>query len=138
MQPTIEHWLTQRARTGQQTSAILYLTDRREDSVNVTAIPLKDPAGNVLAVLTVAISRSGMVRGAAAHSRHRLWRRQRRNPARHRLQPVDRRARLASHRELARAAEEVAAGNWDARVPEARPRRSQRAGAQLQSHDRTN
>ena len=41
------------ARTsGQQTSAILYLTGRREDSVNATAIPLKNDTGNVLAVLT--------------------------------------------------------------------------------------
>jgi hypothetical protein len=48
-------------KTGQDSSAILYLTDRREDSVNATAIPLKSETGAVLAVLTVSISRSGMV-----------------------------------------------------------------------------
>lgn len=47
--------------TGQQASSILYLTNRREDSVIATAIPLKSSTGSVLAVLTVAISRSGMV-----------------------------------------------------------------------------
>ena len=40
---------------------MLYLTSRREDSVNATAIPLKNETGAVLAVLIVAISRSGMV-----------------------------------------------------------------------------
>ena len=44
-------------KTGQQTSGLLYLTSRREDSVNATAIPLKNESGAVLAVLTVAISR---------------------------------------------------------------------------------
>ena len=47
--------------SGQQTSGIIYLTSRREDSVNATAIPLKNDAGAVLAVLTVAISRGGMI-----------------------------------------------------------------------------
>jgi len=46
---------------GQQTSGILYMNSQREDSVNATAIPLKSETGEVLAVLTVAISRSGMV-----------------------------------------------------------------------------
>ena len=48
-------------KSGQQTSAILYLTRQREDSVSATAIPLKNDAGNVLAVLTVALSRTEMV-----------------------------------------------------------------------------
>jgi two-component system, NtrC family, nitrogen regulation sensor histidine kinase NtrY len=56
--------------SGQQAGAVLYLTDRREDSVNATAIPLKGESGNVLAVLTVAISRGGC---PAANSRHRIW-----------------------------------------------------------------
>jgi two-component system nitrogen regulation sensor histidine kinase NtrY len=42
--------------------AILYLTNHREDSVSATAIPLKgNKSETVLAVLTVAISRAGMV-----------------------------------------------------------------------------
>jgi signal transduction histidine kinase len=105
-------------KTGQQASGILYLTPRREDSVNATAIPLKNDAGVVLAVLTVAISRGGMIE-AQQHIRAiaygvaavgillailaSLW------IAARVSRPIE---------QLARAAEEVAAGNWDARVPE--------------------
>ena len=105
-------------KTGQQTSEILYLTSRREDSVNVTAIPLKSNSGEVLAVLTVAISRAGMV-AAQQHIRaiayavasggillaiaFSLWITARVS------HPVE---------QLARAAEEVAGGNWDVSVPE--------------------
>ena len=53
--------IDQARNSGQQTSGILYLTPRREDSVSATAIPLKNASGTVLAVLTVAISRGGMV-----------------------------------------------------------------------------
>ena len=104
--------------SGQQTSAILYLTSRREDSINATAIPLKSDTGAVLAVLTVAISRSGMVQ-AQQHIRAiaygvaaggillailaSLW------IAARVSRPIER---------LAHAAEEVAAGNWDVHVPE--------------------
>jgi hypothetical protein len=56
-QPLIDRAL----KSGQETSTILYLTSQREDSVNATAIPLKNETGNVLAVLTVALSRTGMV-----------------------------------------------------------------------------
>ncbi len=106
------------SKSGLQTSALLYLTDRREDSVNATAIPLKNEAGTVLAVLTVAISRAGMVE-AEQHIRaiaygvaaggillsvaFSLW------IAARVSRPIE---------ELARAAEEVAGGNWGARVPE--------------------
>lgn len=105
-------------KTGQQTSTILYLTARREDSVNITAIPLKSNSGAVLAVLTVAISRAGMV-AAQQHIRaiayavastgilitigFSLWITARVS------QPIE---------QLARAAEDVAAGIWDVRVPE--------------------
>ena len=105
-------------KSGQQTNAILYLTSRREDSVNATAIPLKSDTGAVLALLTVAISRSGMVQ-AQQHIRASaygvaaggillailasLW------IAARVTRPIER---------LAHAAEEVAAGNWDVRVPE--------------------
>lgn len=105
-------------RTGQQTSDILYLTARREDSVNATAIPLKNAAGQVMAVLTVAISREGLVE-AQEHIRAiaygvasggivlaiviSLW------IAARVSRPIE---------ELARAAEDVAGGNWETRVPE--------------------
>jgi two-component system nitrogen regulation sensor histidine kinase NtrY len=105
-------------KTGRQTSAIVYLTASREDSVNVTAIPLKSNSGAVLAVLTVAISRAGLV-AAQQHIRaiayaiasggillaiaFSLWITARVS------HPIE---------QLARAAEEVAAGNWEVRVPE--------------------
>jgi signal transduction histidine kinase len=105
-------------QSGQPASAILYLTGRREDSVNATAIPLKNEAGNVLAVLTVNISRSSMVE-AQQHIRAiaygvaaagillaiacSLW------IAARVSRPIE---------QLAAAAEKVAGGNWETRVPE--------------------
>jgi len=105
-------------KTGQPASGILYLTSRREDSVNATAIPLKSESGTVLAVLTVTIARSGMVE-AQQHIRAiaygvaaggillailcSLW------IAARVSRPIE---------QLARAAEEVAAGNWETHVPE--------------------
>ena len=107
--------------SGQQTSGVLYLGSRREESANVTAIPLKNEAGRVLAVLTVAISREGMVE-AQQHIRtiaygvaaagillaivFSLW------IAARVSRPIER---------LALAAEEVADGNWETRVPEHGP-----------------
>ncbi len=104
--------------SGQQTSGILYLTSQREDSVNATAIPLKNDEGVVLAVLTVAISRGGMIE-AQQHIRAiaygvaavgillailaSLW------IAARVSRPIE---------QLAHAAEEVAAGNWETSVPE--------------------
>ena len=105
-------------KTGHQSSSILYLTNRREDSVNATAIPLKSDTGAVLAVLTVAISRSRMVEtqqhiraiayGVAAGGilfaiLASLW------IAARVSRPIE---------QLAQAAEEVAGGNWDTRVAE--------------------
>ena len=105
-------------KAGQQTSAILYLSNEREDSVNATAIPLKNEAGAVLAVLTVALSRTEMV-AAQQHIRSiaygvatagillaiviSLW------IAARVSRPIE---------ELARAAQDVADGNWDTQVPE--------------------
>jgi nitrogen fixation/metabolism regulation signal transduction histidine kinase len=105
-------------KTAQQQSSILYLTDRREDSVNATVIPLKNDKGDVLAVLTVAISRGGMVE-AQQHIRAiaygvaaggilfaivcSLW------IAARVSRPIE---------QLAHAAEQVASGNWETRVPE--------------------
>ena len=104
--------------SGQQTSSILYLTSRREDSVNATAIPLKSNTGAVLAVLTVAVSRSGMVQ-AQQHIRAiaygvaaggillailaSLW------IAARVSRPIE---------QLALAAEQVASGIWDTHVPD--------------------
>ncbi len=103
--------------SGQQVSSVLYLTSRREDSVSATAIPLKNSAGEVLAVLTVAISRGGLVAeqqqiraiaygvasgGILLAIIFSLW------IAARVSRPVE---------ELARAAEEVASGSWDTKVP---------------------
>ena len=104
-------------KSGEQKSAILYLTPSRQNSVAATAIPLKNSGGRVLAVLTVAISRSGLAAeqqqvktiayGVAAGGIllaiiFSLW------IAARVSRPVE---------ELARAAEEVAGGSWDTRVP---------------------
>ena len=109
--------IEQARKSGQQVNGIVYLTQRREDSVSATAIPLKNSAGLVLAVLTVAISRSGLVAeqqqiraiaygvasgGVLLGIVFSLW------IAARVSRPVE---------ELARAAEEVASGSWDARVP---------------------
>lgn len=104
--------------TGEQSSGVLYPTDRPEHSLSVTAIPLKTEAGTVLAVLTVGISRGGMVE-AQQHIRNiaygvaaggilvaivfSLW------IAARVSRPIE---------QLARAAEAVASGDWEARVPE--------------------
>ena len=104
-------------RSGQQASGIVYPTPRREDSVTATAIPLMNSSGKVMAVLMVAISRSGLVAeqqqiraiaygvaggGILLAIIFSLW------IAARVSRPVE---------ELARAAEEVASGSWDARVP---------------------
>ena len=104
-------------KSGQQASGILYPTSRREDSVTATAIPLKNSTGNVMAVLAVAISRGSLVAeqqqiraiaygvaggGILLAIIFSLW------IAARVSRPVE---------ELARAAEEVAGGSWDARVP---------------------
>jgi two-component system nitrogen regulation sensor histidine kinase NtrY len=103
-------------RTGQQSSSIVYLTDRRDDSVSATVLPLKSEAGQVMAVLVVSASRRQMVE-AQQHIRAiaygvaatgillaigcSVW------IAGRVSRPIE---------ELARAAEEVARGNWDTRV----------------------
>jgi signal transduction histidine kinase len=105
--------------SGQQVSGIVNPTGRREDSLNANAIPLANERGNVMAVLVVAIARSGMVEaqqqirtiayGVAAGGillaiAFSLW------IAARVSRPIE---------QLAHAAEEVAGGNWDVRV---RPR----------------
>jgi two-component system nitrogen regulation sensor histidine kinase NtrY len=113
-----ESLITSAINSHQQASSILYLTDRREDSVSATAIPLRSAQGAVLAVLIVSVSREGMVE-AQQHIRAiaygvaaggillaialSLW------IAARVSRPIER---------LAYAAEEVAAGNWEVRVTE--------------------
>jgi signal transduction histidine kinase len=105
-------------KSGQQASGIVNPSGRREDSLNATAIPLRNQAGNTMAVLVVAISRGGMVE-AQQHIRaiaygvaaagiflavaFSLW------IAARVSRPIE---------QLARAAEEVAGGNWDVQVPQ--------------------
>jgi two-component system nitrogen regulation sensor histidine kinase NtrY len=105
-------------KAGQQTSAIVYLGAQQEDSVNATVIPLKNESGAVLAVLTVALSRTELV-AAQQHIRSiaygvatvgillaiviSLW------IAARVSRPIE---------ELARAAQDVADGSWDTQVPE--------------------
>ncbi len=105
-------------KRGQPASGIVDPTDRREESLNATAIPLKNQQGDVMAVLVVALSRSGMIE-AQQHIRaiaygvaaggillaiaFSLW------IAARVSRPIE---------QLAHAAGEVAAGNWDVRVPQ--------------------
>jgi signal transduction histidine kinase len=108
--------LDQARATGQDARAVVYPTSRREDSLDVTAVPLKDSAGAVTAVLLIANQR----RDLAEMQQHirttaysvagigvllavvvSLW------IAARISRPVE---------QLARAVGEVAAGNWDARV----------------------
>jgi two-component system nitrogen regulation sensor histidine kinase NtrY len=102
--------------TELQTSSILYLTPKRADSVFATALPLNDDSGHLLAILVVAVARRPMVE-AQDHIRSisysvaavgillailvSIW------IAARISRPIE---------ELARAAEEVAAGNWNTSV----------------------
>jgi two-component system, NtrC family, nitrogen regulation sensor histidine kinase NtrY len=103
-------------KSGIETNGVVNLTGRREDSLNATAIPLKNQVGELMAVLIVAISRAGMVE-AQQHIRaiaygvaaggiflaivFSLW------VAARVSRPIE---------QLAHAAEDVASGNWDVRV----------------------
>jgi signal transduction histidine kinase len=105
-------------QSGQQVSGIVDPTGRQEDTLNATAIPLKNQSGAVMAVLTVAISRGGLVE-AQQHIRaiaygvaaggillaiaFSLW------IAARVSRPIE---------QLAHAAEDVAGGDWDVRVPQ--------------------
>ena len=105
-------------QSGQQASSIVDPSGHREDALSATAIPLKNQSGAVMAVLTVAISRGGMVEaqdhiraiayGVAAGGillaiAFSLW------IAARVSRPIE---------QLARAAEDVAGGDWDVHVPE--------------------
>lgn len=105
-------------RSAKPVSGIVAGASRDEESLNATAIPLKNENGPVMAVLTIALSRSGLV-SAQQHIRaiaygvaaggillaiaFSLWITARVS------RPIE---------QLAHAAEEVAGGNWNVRVSE--------------------
>ncbi len=60
--PARYQFLIEQARaSGRETSSVIYLTDRREDSVDATAMPLRAPDGSVLAIVVIANSRQAFV-----------------------------------------------------------------------------
>ena len=102
--------------TAKDASGIIFLTARREDSVNATAIPLKGADDDVMAVLLIANSRRDMVEvqkhiraiaygvaggGILFAIAASLW------IAAKVSRPIE---------QLARAAEEVAEGHWNTQV----------------------
>ena len=108
--------IEQAISTGREQRSLIYLTDRREDSVDAAALPFKAPSGNVLAVLVVANSRRGLVElqqhiraigygvagiGILLAIASSLW------IASRISRPIE---------QLAAAASEVAAGNWETQV----------------------
>jgi signal transduction histidine kinase len=108
--------IDQAIRTGGKSGTVIFPSARREDSVDATAIPLKGQDGKVLAVLVVTTSRRGMVEvqnhiraiayggagvGILLAILASLW------IAARVSGPIE---------QLARAAEEVAAGEWNTRV----------------------
>ena len=102
--------------SGQPASALLYLTEKREDSVSATVLPLKGEIGQVMAVLVVAASRRAMVQ-AQQHIRAIAYT----VAAIGILITIAISMAIAVRvsrpiEELARAAEEVAQGNWEVRV----------------------
>jgi nitrogen fixation/metabolism regulation signal transduction histidine kinase len=102
--------------SGQPASSLLYLTTKREDSVSATVLPLKSETGQVMAVLVVAASRRAMVQ-AQQHIRAIAYT----VAAFGILITISISMAIAVRvsrpiEELARAAEEVAHGNWEVRV----------------------
>jgi signal transduction histidine kinase len=99
-----------------ESHSVVYVTDRREDSVDTTAMPLQGPDGSVMAVIVVANSRRTLAElqqhiraiayGVAGASillaiAASLWITSRIS------RPIE---------QLAAAAKNVAAGNWDTQV----------------------
>ena len=108
--------INQSRASGQDSDAVVYPTRNLEDSVDVTAIPLKAEDGTVMAVLVIANSRRGMVEvqkhikaiaygvagvGILFAIAASLW------IAARVSRPIE---------QLARAAGEVADGRWETRV----------------------
>ena len=116
-QPARYQSLIEQAQSqAKEASAVIYITDRREDSVNATAMPLSAPNGSVLAVVVVANSRRAFVElqqhiraiaygvagaGILLAIAASLWITSRIS------RPIE---------QLASAASEVAAGNWHTQV----------------------
>ena len=116
-QPAHYQWLIEQAASqAKEVHAVIYITDRREDSVDATAMPLTAPDGSVAAVVLVANSRRGLVElqqhiraiayGVAGASillaiAASLW------IASRISRPIE---------QLAAAASEVAAGKWETQV----------------------
>jgi signal transduction histidine kinase len=111
-----ESLINQSRTRAQDSEAVVYPTGNLEDSVDVTAIPLKAEDGNVMAVLIIANSRRGMVEvqqhikaigygvagvGILFAVGASLW------IAARVSRPIE---------QLARAAGEVADGRWETRV----------------------
>jgi two-component system, NtrC family, nitrogen regulation sensor histidine kinase NtrY len=102
--------------SGQPATALLYLTKKREDSVSANVLPLKSETGQVMAVLVVAASRRAMVQ-AQQHIRAIAY-----TVAAIGILIIIAISMAIAVRvsrpieELARAAEEVAQGNWEVRV----------------------
>ena len=115
--PAAYRSLIEQARSsGKETHSVVYVTDRREDSVDATAMPLRAPDGSVMAVIVVANSRRTLAElqqhiraiayGVAGASillaiAASLWITSRIS------RPIE---------QLAAAAKNVAAGNWDTQV----------------------
>ncbi len=110
------HLIDEAIDTGRKSGEVIFPSARREDSVDAMAIPLKGQDGKVFAVLVVTNSRRGMVEvqnhiraiayggagiGILLAILASLW------IAARVSGPIE---------QLARAAEQVAAGEWDARV----------------------
>ncbi len=116
-QPARYRSLIEQAQSqAKETSAVIYITSRREDSVDATAMPLTAPDGSVLAVVVVSNSRRGFVElqqhiraiaygvagaGILLAIAASLWITSRIS------RPIE---------QLAAAASEVAAGNWHTQV----------------------
>ena len=111
-----EALIEQARTTAKEQQSVIYLTGRREDSVDATAVPLRAPGGPVLAVMVVANSRRAFVElqqhiraiaygvagaGILLAIAASLWITSRIS------RPIER---------LASAAAEVAAGNWNTQV----------------------
>jgi signal transduction histidine kinase len=108
--------IEQAIASGRERRSLIYLTDRREDSVDATAMPLRAPDGRVLAVLVVGNSRRSLVElqqhirtigygvagvGILLAIAASLWITSRIS------RPIE---------QLAAAASDVAAGNWETQV----------------------
>jgi signal transduction histidine kinase len=115
--PNSYQWLIEEAKTsGKEEQSVVYVTELREDSVDATAIPLRAPDGSVLAVILITNSRRGLAElqqhiraiaygvagvGILLAIAASLWLTSRFS------RPIE---------QLAGAAKQVAAGDWETKV----------------------